>query len=238
MGEDLIAFLLDQGFSVRATDLPDADRSALNPRAEFVESDLLRPSTLAKLFDGASRCYHLAEISDPGATFVDHYNANVIGTRNLLRASLPFKESLESIVVRSAAGVYGTFKRGPFREDDFLDPRDDFHKTMAAREELALDFERTAKLPVVVLRLAPVYGGARERPKGPAVHALDAARAAHFVSDRSGSVGDIFHLCDEDCPGALDTAKIRALGFTLTYPHRTPPARSAARSEAPGLGSV
>jgi len=238
MGLEMVEFLLEHGFQVRATDLPDADREMLKGRAEFIPSDLRLPSTLNKLFDGVSRCYHLAEVSDSEATFVDIYNANVIGTRNLLRASLPGKAGLEAIVVRSAAGVYGHFTEGPFKEDHFLDPKDDFHKTMAAREELALDFERTANLPVILLRLAPVYSDSRKWGEGPAVHARDAVRAAHFASDRSGFVGDTFNLDDDADSEGLDSSKICSLGFTLHYPQRKHSSAGAERSATPEIGSV
>ncbi len=234
----MVEFLLDQGFQVRATDLNEADREKLNPRAEFVPSDLRLPSTLTKLFEGVSRFYHLAQLSNPDATFIDIYNANVIGTRNFLRASLPHKQGLEAVVVRSAAGVFGSFEDGPFKEDHFLDPEDDFHKTMAAREELALDFERTANLPIIILRLAPVYDETRAWGKGPTVHALDAARAAHFVSDRTGSIGDVFNLADETFPKGLNTSKIRSLGFALVYPTRKPGPGKDRSVSAPELGSV
>ena len=237
-GREVVELLLEHGFRVRATDLASADRRKLNARADFVPSDLRLPSTLRKLFDGVSRCYHLAELSDPAASFVELYNTNVIGTRNLLRSSLPHKKKINAIIVRSSVGVYGPAKGGLYTEDRFLDPKDDFHKTMAAREEAALDFEMTLNLPVVVLRTAPIYNEARKWKKGASVHVHDAARAAHFLSDRSGLVGDIFHLADEESRHGLDIRKIRALGFTLDYPKHQSPEKKSRSSSKPGIGSV
>jgi nucleoside-diphosphate-sugar epimerase len=301
MGSHMVDFLLDQGFKVRATDLENADRSFLNPRAEFVPSDVTRPSTLKGLFDGVERCYHVAALFSYSASFVDLYSVNVVGTRNLFRAALPHKEGLKSIVLWGASGVYGLFENPPVSEKSRLDPRNDYQKTKFAQEELAFDFERTASLPVTVMRLTSPYGprakygayvtfrmialgqtppfviGTGKTRVGGMIHVRDVCRAAHFLSDRSGSIGEVYNVADDtaytveelcrwlgeklhwpfyrwprlpfkliressrqmvekaiaagkkpkieldmvdyaqiDC--ALDTSKIKALGFTLDYP--------------------
>lgn len=221
MGSHMVDHLLEEGWEVRATDLPGADRSYLNPKAEFVPSDVTKPETLAGLWKGVSRGFHVAALFSYSANFTDLYRVNAAGTRSLLRAALPYKGDIESVVLWGASGIYGLFPNPPVREEGPFDPRNDYQRSKFAQEDIAFDFYREHGLPLTVMRLTSPYGprakygafvtfrmlalgqtppfviGTGKTRVGGMIHVRDVSRAALFLSGKKEAAGEAYNVADD-----------------------------------------
>ncbi len=106
-------------------------------------------------------CYHLAAQPivgiahrSPRATF----DANIRGTWNILEAC---RQSgfVEGVVVASSDKAYGDHERLPYTEDFTLDGLYPYDASKACADVLARCYHHTYGLPVVVARMANIYGG-------------------------------------------------------------------------------
>ncbi len=158
IGRFVVQELLNNGYSVRATDLPRSDaRSLVKQGAEFVSSDLLDPESLQHVMQGIQRVIHLAACFDFNASRQEAFAVNVTGTENLCRAAL--ETGVDRFVHLSTAGVHGTPKKIPVLEEDPKFPvENDYVLTKWWGEKVAWRFHHKHGLPVTVLRPALVYG--------------------------------------------------------------------------------
>jgi nucleoside-diphosphate-sugar epimerase len=91
-------------------------------------------------------------------THVDHknieamYNVNILGTRNLLEALLPFSNFVENIILVGSANVYGNAapNSGVLTEDQPLSPINDYSVSKIAMENLRGVFGD--RLPITIVR--------------------------------------------------------------------------------------
>ncbi|NVB42813.1 NAD-dependent epimerase/dehydratase family protein [Pseudenhygromyxa sp. WMMC2535] len=93
LGNNLVHLLLEDGHDVRVLVQPGADNRGLDGlEVERVEGDLRDPASLRRAVDGVTRVFHAAAmICTASATPAEQhklYAINVLGTRDLLRASL------------------------------------------------------------------------------------------------------------------------------------------------------
>jgi nucleoside-diphosphate-sugar epimerase len=104
---------------------------------------------------------HLAAIS-----FVQHkdieeiYNVNVIGTQNLLDASLEIKENLKKIIIASSATVYGNQESTVLSENSCPNPVNHYGISKLSMEFITKTYFN--KLPIIITRpfnyTAPGHG--------------------------------------------------------------------------------
>lgn len=133
IGSVVVEMLLDAGESVVVFDsLKAGHRLAVDPRATFVQGDLLNPADLDALFSShriEAVCHLAAEIAvgesvtDPGL----HYRTNVIGSLNLADAMV--RHGVKKIVFSSTAAVYGEPKQIPIPEDAETRPVNPYGET-------------------------------------------------------------------------------------------------------------
>lgn len=105
--------------------------------------------------------FHFAAIS-----FVQHkniseiYNVNVIGTQNLLNASLDIKDVLKKIILASSAAVYGNQNVNILHEKLCPNPINHYGLSKYAMEQIAKTY--FSELPIVITRpfnyTAPGHG--------------------------------------------------------------------------------
>lgn len=94
---------------------------------------------------------HLAAISYVAHSDVaEMYQANILGTRNLLHALASGSTPPESVLVASSANVYGNARAGVLDEQVPPAPANDYGLTKAAAELLAAMYAR--RMPVTVVR--------------------------------------------------------------------------------------
>ncbi len=114
LGSHLVDALLNvDGFSVRATDIPEADRTFLNPKADFIPSNLRNPKSLEAVLRGVKVVYHAAALFRYSAKWDDLYAVNVEGTQHLCQTAI--NADVSQLMLVSSAGVYGIPSTFPVR---------------------------------------------------------------------------------------------------------------------------
>jgi nucleoside-diphosphate-sugar epimerase len=124
LGANLVRKLIERGEDVRALVLPgDPARRALEGLPlELVEGDLRDPRTLGRAVRDVSRLYHAAAVvSTLEADEPLLFDANVLGTRNLLRAAR--EAGVGRVVVTGSFSAVGHREDGrPSSEEDPFNP--------------------------------------------------------------------------------------------------------------------
>ncbi|HEY3356547.1 MAG TPA: SDR family NAD(P)-dependent oxidoreductase [Polyangia bacterium] len=168
IGSHLAERLVAEGASVRAfclynsrgsagwLDEADPDvRAAMDVRL----GDIRDARLVEEAMDGIEVVLHLAAlIAIPysytaAQSFVD---TNVGGTLNVLEAAR--RAGVRRLVQTSTSEVYGTPETLPIRETHPLQAQSPYAATKVASDQLALAFQRSHGLPVVVLRPFNTYG--------------------------------------------------------------------------------
>lgn len=151
VGSRLLPRLVDAGIDCRA--LVRAGKE-LSPGVIPVEGDLSDPATFGHALEGVSAIVHLAAVlrtPDPELIWA----ANLQGTRNLIDVAKRHAPDAR-FVMASTGLVYGADSPRPGREDDDVDPKQDYPASkVAAEAEL-----RASGLNWSVLRFGFVYGDA------------------------------------------------------------------------------
>ncbi len=218
IGGHLVERLLEDGWEVRATDLPKADRSRLSADAAWKPADLSRRETMAPVVQGMDVVFHTAGVTDASEPWELLYEANVLGTEYLLEAARG--AGVERIVSWSSYGVYGKIKKDlrPLDETRPVRPSEALGRSMAMQDAVVWRYHE-AGLPATVLRPSMPYGprarggfaGVIRRvsrlPVVPvpmnrtrramSVHVKDVARAASFVAQRQDTLGEEYNLTDD-----------------------------------------
>ncbi len=126
----------------------------------FVKGDVCDPKAVARAMEGVDAVVHFAAEShvdrsiEGPAVFV---KTNVVGTQVLLDAALKVKPKI--FVQVSTDEVYGSLgESGLFTEQTPLAPNSPYSASKAAADLLALAYQHTYGLPVVVTRCSNNYG--------------------------------------------------------------------------------
>lgn len=218
IGSHLVDQLLEDGWQVRATDLPDADRSRLPGEVPWVAADLTRREAVRPAVEGVHVVFHTAQVCDPLAEWETLYRVNALGTENLLEASR--REKVQRFVSWSCYSVYGRFDRErlPLDESHPVRPRDSLGRSKAMQDASVWRYHE-AGLPATVLRPSSVYGnGCRggltefvrrlnrlpvvpvpvnHKQRIMSVHVKDVVRAASFLARTEESIGQEYNLTDD-----------------------------------------
>jgi UDP-glucuronate 4-epimerase len=127
----------------------------------FVEADL-RTAELRPLLKGVQSVFHeaaMAGLARSWTDFEEYMTCNVLGTQRMLEAA--HQAGIEKFVHASTSSVYGRNALGD--EDSPPRPVSPYGATKLCAEALALAYQESYGLPVVVLRYFSVYGP-RQRP--------------------------------------------------------------------------
>jgi dTDP-glucose 4,6-dehydratase len=128
-------------------------------RYSFIRGDICDPAVVRTAMKKADQVVHFAAESHvdrsirDGSVFV---RTNVLGTHTLLQAA--HDRGIKKFVHVSTDEVYGSVRKGSFRERDILSPSSPYSASKAGSDLLALSFCRTHGLPVVVTRCTNNYG--------------------------------------------------------------------------------
>jgi nucleoside-diphosphate-sugar epimerase len=222
IGSHMVEHLLKKGYQVIATDHPSASRERLPQGTEFVPSDVTDTKSL-DAFKGRnfSKVFHIAAIFDYVASWERLYRVNCQGTSNLLEFLSKNANGLKSVVVWSSGSVYGhAFEQGrPLPETERPQPINPYERSKLEQEEIALEFHRSRKVPVAVVRPAAVYGPRSRyglavpvflinkgllrfipgsgQAIGGFIHVEDVVGAAEFLSTKPEAVGQVFNVSDD-----------------------------------------
>jgi UDP-glucuronate 4-epimerase len=178
IGSQLAERLLARGDRVVGVDNFDAGYSAAEKRRNLaaasqsdrfllIEADLRRESgelSAALERDPPQVIVHLAARTGVRASLADpvgYAGANVAGTLTVL--NLARRLGTGRLVVASSSSVYGRRARGPFQEDDPVEPVSPYAATKRAAELLCHGHQERHGGSVICLRFFTVYGP-RQRP--------------------------------------------------------------------------
>lgn len=190
-----------------------------DPRYTFVKGDVADPDAVKSAMEGADAVVHFAAEShvdrsiEGPAVFV---KTNVVGTQVMLDAALELRPKV--FVQISTDEVYGSLgPEGRFTEDSPLSPNSPYSASKAGADLLALAYNHTYGLPVVVTRCSNNYGpyqfpekliplfinnALRDRPVplyGDGlnvrdwIHVIDHCSAVDMVM-RSGRPGEVYNI--------------------------------------------
>jgi dTDP-glucose 4,6-dehydratase len=137
-----------------------------DPRHRFVEGDIRDDALVADLMSDVDFVVNFAAEShvdraiNGAAPFVA---TNVEGTRTLLDAAV--SADIERFLQISTDEVYGEVMEGCASEDSLLEPQNPYAATKAAADHLALSYQTTHGLPVLVTRTCNNYGPGQNTEK-------------------------------------------------------------------------
>jgi dTDP-glucose 4,6-dehydratase len=124
----------------------------------FIHGDICSREDIAKagpcdvLFNFAAETHVDRSISEPDL-FV---KTDVLGTCNLLDYAM--KQEITRYIQISTDEVYGSIRKGSFRETDILDPSSPYSASKASAEHLVHSYYKTYGLPVITTRSSNNYG--------------------------------------------------------------------------------
>lgn len=145
-----------------AGNLENLKASEKNPRYHFVRGNVTNTELVHYLFEQYRFDY---VVNFAAESHVDRsilgsrvfFDSNVIGANVLLEAAR--KYGIEKFLQVSTDEVYGSLgEDGLFREDTPLSPNSPYSSSKASADMMALSFQRTYGLPVVVTRCSNNYG--------------------------------------------------------------------------------
>jgi len=126
LGSHLVRKLLEKGYPVRALKRKESDTSRLGKYAqhvEWIEGDVLNYNSLVQALKGVEGVFHCAaRVSFRPADKELMFETNVIGTRNMINASLDYGNLKFFVHVSSVAALGRTINGIPIDEEAEWDP--------------------------------------------------------------------------------------------------------------------
>jgi len=219
VGSHMVEFLIRKGLPVVATDIVSCPNIIDISKTPFIKADLTKKSDIRRIFKKfrISKIFHIAAIFSYSAPWNLLFRVNVGGTKNLCEVSLNY--DVDRIIVWSSGSVYGIPDKIPVSEDHPLRPINDYERSKAFQEIVALRYYRENGLPVTIIRPAAIYGPrskygvalpilllaksgtffipGRGDIKPALVHVSDVVSAAYFLAENPKAVGEVYNVCDD-----------------------------------------
>lgn len=237
MGSHLVEYLAKQGVKVRATSRPRQDTSFFDKLGvEFVPSDLTKPETLPKLFEGnVDRVFHLGAICNFSTPYEVLYHTNVEGVDRI--TTLALERKVKCYVHVGSTSVYGYYKGVPFTEESPRDPQDAYGRSKRDGENIVWKKIQQG-LPAIITRPCTVYGprcndGAGKVFSRPTkigaipgsgkqllsnVRAEDVAAAVVHLSQLEEAIGQAYNIADDSHPTVEEALCLAASVFGTKPP--------------------
>ena len=130
-----------------------------DPRYTFVQGDICDRDAVAAAMTGHDAVVHFAAESHVDRSIVDpdtFVRTNCLGTNVLCDVARHL--DLERFLHISTDEVYGSIEEGSFVETDRLGPRSPYSSSKAGSDLIALSYEETYGLPVIVTRSSNNFG--------------------------------------------------------------------------------
>ncbi len=168
LGTQMTQYLLEQGKSVRATDMQepkwlDVVKSRYGEKNfQFVKADLTDESSLDRAVEGIYYVDHFAALFRHDAKENLLMKINAEGTENLLAACV--RQGIKAFVHVGSMSVYG-HKQIAEGESNYAideqkkpDPADPYARSKQASREIAADFNGAKNMSVVIVDPAGIFG--------------------------------------------------------------------------------
>lgn len=130
-----------------------------SPRFSFVHGDICRRDDVDAALPGHDRVVHFAAESHVDRSIMGpdaFITTNVLGTN--IMCDMAVKHGVERFLHISTDEVYGSIEEGSFVETDSLEPRSPYSASKASSDLVALAYQETYGLPVVITRSANQFG--------------------------------------------------------------------------------
>jgi dTDP-glucose 4,6-dehydratase len=130
-----------------------------DPRYRFVQGDICDREAVAAAMDGHDAVVHFAAESHVDRSIVDpdtFVRTNCLGTN--VMCDVARRVGVEKFLHISTDEVYGSIETGSFVETDPLGPRSPYSSSKAGSDLIALSYEETYGLPVIVTRSSNNFG--------------------------------------------------------------------------------
>ena len=170
IGSHLVEELVGKGYQVVVIDNLATGRreniASVIEKVEVIENSLDSQSILENIFQEGDLVFHLAALADivPSIENPDKYfNANVLGTYNVVRAAV--EKKVKKLIYAASSSCYGIPDTYPTLETEVIDPKYPYALTKYLGESICKHWAEVYKLPVISTRFFNVYGP-RARTKG------------------------------------------------------------------------
>ena len=168
IGSHLTEFLVRKGHNVTALVLYNSFGSwgwletlpkNIKNNINVILGDVTDDELISKITKRKDIVYHLAALIGIPYSYIapkSYINTNIVGTYNILNASL--NSSCESVVVTSTSEVYGTAEYTPIDENHVLKGQSPYSATKIAADKIAESYFYSFGLPVKIARPFNTYG--------------------------------------------------------------------------------
>jgi nucleoside-diphosphate-sugar epimerase len=260
LGRRIVQRLLREGIEVRALVRPG--RSGCDVGGELCEGDICEEASVAAAVHGVDWVVHAAAKVETAGTWEAFAEANVRGTRRVIRAA--HGAGVRRIVHISSLSVYAVPRHGvtiteesPYESE--ADARGPYSRSKLAADRIAF-FEAERGAPVVVLRPGLLYGPGRRPPLArqsvqgagcqlilatpgytlPLSYVDNVADAVLLAATCADGVGKAFTIVDENVPQREYAAMYRNASGENWWPVFLPVGaiKVAARVLEAGLGVI
>ncbi|MDD3374982.1 MAG: dTDP-glucose 4,6-dehydratase [Candidatus Omnitrophica bacterium] len=190
-----------------------------NKNYKFVKADICDRKKIDPLIKGCDWIIHFAAEShvDRSIESADIFTlTNVLGTQVLLDAAV--RHRVKKFIHISTDEVYGSRKKGFFKETDILNPSSPYAASKAASDLMVMAYRTTYGLPVIITRSSNNFGPRQfpekiiplfitrlmENKKVPLYAKGENVRDWIFVEDNcravdlvahKGKIGEIYNIC-------------------------------------------
>jgi dTDP-glucose 4,6-dehydratase len=130
-----------------------------NPRYSFVQGDICNRDSVSAAMAGHDMVVHFAAESHVDRSIVDpdtFVRTNCLGTN--VMCDVARRVGIERFLHISTDEVYGSIEDGSFIETDRLGPRSPYSSSKAGSDLIALSYQETYDLPVIVTRSSNNFG--------------------------------------------------------------------------------
>ncbi len=166
IGSHTTKHLLNNGYKCLVFDnLSYGHIEAIDPRANFIQGDLMKPEDLDGLFKNyeIEAVIHFAAFTYVGESVQNpqkYYLNNLVGTLNLLNSML--KHNVTKIVFSSTCATYGEPKYLPIDEEHPQNPINPYGTSKLMIEQIFADYKKAYDLKYIALRYFNAAGADKD----------------------------------------------------------------------------
>ena len=163
IGSHLAEFLIKKKHNIVIIDnLSTGRKENINKflkNIKFVRADISKKGNWEKNFKGAKIIFHLAALADIVPSIQNpskYFDANVLGTQNVMLASLKYK--IKKVIYSASSSCYGIPKKFPTDEKSNINLQYPYALTKRLGEEILIHYGKIYNIKTTSLRLFNVYG--------------------------------------------------------------------------------